>query len=95
MINHNRKIIYICIKDIYNHFAVQQKLTQHCKPTILQLKQIKTEKKQLWIFLHSPEQWGPHVFMHIPRYTWDLRPKARADLCLHQPSPAPKDTISW
>ena len=25
-----------------NHFAIQQKLTQHCKPTILQLKKQNT-----------------------------------------------------
>ena len=38
VINHNRKeyekeYIYVCIM---NHFAIQQKLTQHCKSTILQ-----------------------------------------------------------
>ena len=29
------------------HFAVQQKLTQHCKATLLQQKLIK--KKNLWL----------------------------------------------
>ena len=28
------------------HFGVQQKLTQHCKATILQLKKFKKKKKQ-------------------------------------------------
>ena len=29
----------MCVSDIYlNHFAVQQKLTQHCKSTTLQFK---------------------------------------------------------
>ena len=48
MINHNGKeyenkeCVYIYITD----FAVQQKLTQHCKSTILQQKNIKTEKKE-------------------------------------------------
>ena len=34
--------IYINIK--LNHFAVQQKLTQHCKSTILQFKKIKKKR---------------------------------------------------
>ena len=33
---------HICIK--LNHFAVHLKLTQHCKPTILQLKKQNKEK---------------------------------------------------
>ena len=28
-----------------NHFAVQQKLTQHCKSTIIQLKKKRKKKK--------------------------------------------------
>ena len=35
---------YICI-HISESPAVQQKLTQHCKSTILQLKKKKTEKQ--------------------------------------------------
>ena len=34
-------------KNVYvqlSHFAVQKKLTQHCKPIILQLKKTKTRK---------------------------------------------------
>ena len=47
-INHNGKEylknVYVCIyTHILNHFAVKQKLTQHCKSTILQFK-----KKATW-----------------------------------------------
>ena len=47
---------YTCVYIVYtykklNHFAVRQKLTQHCKSTILQLKNIKF--KSLLIFLNS------------------------------------------
>ena len=54
VINHNEKecgkdvyvCIYMCVYIyIYlNHFAIQQKLTQHCKSTILQ--QYKFEKRK-------------------------------------------------
>ena len=40
MINHNGKE-YLKIYIYMNHFAVQQKLTQHCESTILQLKNEK------------------------------------------------------
>ena len=30
-----------------NHFAVEQKLTQHCKPTILNKISLKKEKKRV------------------------------------------------
>ena len=34
--------------DVYlNHFAVEQKLTQHCKSTILQQKEILIKKKEI------------------------------------------------
>ena len=33
--------MYICVR--LSHFAVQQKLAQHCKSTILQLKPIKNK----------------------------------------------------
>ena len=42
-----------------NHFAIQQKLTQHCKPTILQLKKqntsiiAKTEFQSFFSFCQS------------------------------------------
>ena len=30
--------VYICVYTSRNHLAGRQKLTQHCKPTVLQLK---------------------------------------------------------
>ena len=36
-----RKRMYVCVW--LGHFAVQQKLVQHCKSTILQLKERKKE----------------------------------------------------
>ena len=52
VINHSRKEY----KKL-NHFAVLQKLTQHCKSTILQLKKLKTikcygDKKNMKYFLN-------------------------------------------
>lgn len=39
---------------------------------------------------------GPVYFnAYTMRGTWDLRPKERTDLPLHQPPPAPKDTALW
>ena len=40
--------MYIYVK--LNHFAVQQKLTQHCKSTILQLKKKKEKSEYLLNF---------------------------------------------
>ena len=44
VINHNGKDIYLCIYVYMSHFAVHQKLTQHCKSTILQIKKEVTGK---------------------------------------------------
>ena len=33
--------VCLCVYVSLNHFAIQQKLTQHCKSTILQLKKKK------------------------------------------------------
>ena len=42
MEENTKKNVYMCI---LGHFAVQQKLTEHCKSTIPQLKTIKKKKK--------------------------------------------------
>ena len=42
-----KKVLYMCIAS---HFSVQQKLMQHCKSTILQLKQAEL-RLQNYIFL--------------------------------------------
>ena len=39
--------MYIYIYAYVNHFAVHQKLKQHCKSTILQLKKIWSEQMHL------------------------------------------------
>ena len=39
-----KKRVSICVE--LSHFAVQQRLAQHCKSTILQLKQIKKNKNK-------------------------------------------------
>ena len=44
--------MYVYVKLI--HFAMQQKLTQHCKPTTLQQKLIKKKKASHWL-LHQAE----------------------------------------
>ena len=46
VINHNgkeyKKRMYVCVK--LSHFAVQQRLAQHCKSTILQFKEKRDYK---------------------------------------------------
>ena len=42
MEENTKKNVYMCI---LGHFAVQQKLTEHCKSTIPQLKTIKKKKR--------------------------------------------------
>ena len=44
---HTHTYIYIYIYIWLIHFAVQQKLTQHCKATRLQRKLIKNKQKQM------------------------------------------------
>ena len=39
---HEKEYIYIYIKN--NHFAVQRKLIQHCKSTMLQFKKLKKNR---------------------------------------------------
>jgi len=37
-----------------NHFVIHQKLTQHCKPTILQSKQNEAKQNKTELFKASP-----------------------------------------
>ena len=52
MINNNgkeyQKRIYIHIHVKLNHFAVQQKLTQYCKSTVLKLRKKKGKVEDLY-----------------------------------------------
>ena len=56
MINHRgkeyqkRMYIYVCMM---NHFAIQQKLTQRCKSTILQKKKSGHDLELFILFLNS------------------------------------------
>ena len=53
-INHNKKeyiYIYIYIYKYTNHFAVQKKLTQHCKSTILRFRKTLQTRSLQGIFL--------------------------------------------
>ena len=49
--------VCLCVYVSLNHFAIQQKLTQHCKSTILQLKK-KKQNKQLPFRKMSPRTRG-------------------------------------
>ena len=56
VINHNGKEYKKECLYVYNrHFAIQQRLAQHCKSTILQLKKVKKKNKTqpFWSGEHS------------------------------------------
>ena len=54
------------IYEKLSHFAVQQKLTQHCKSTILKFKKIKW-KIQGFLLKKQAFQDGDHRALHQPR----------------------------
>jgi len=49
-----------------DHFAVHQKLTKHCKSTILQKVNLKNDLKNIF---------------SMPHCMWDLSPNQRLKLC--------------
>ena len=63
VINHNGKEYkneYICTYVQLNYFAIQQKLTQHCKPTIRQYNFFKRCCENL-----SHRQWYCHMIIFV------------------------------
>ena len=59
--------VYVWLCIYMNHFAIQHKLIQHCKSTMLKLKKKKEQKGQ--VVGHSPNKYRRDI--------WTLWEKAR------------------
>ena len=57
--------IYIYIYIYTNYFAVQQKLTQHCKSTTLQYNKLKKKKRNT-----TARSWQSSCVLKTPFYSW-------------------------
>ena len=67
VINHNGKEYEKQIHAQHNHFAVQQKLTEHCKSTILQQNWFKRKNTQKQT---NTESWSPCLKSHNFWVAW-------------------------
>ena len=65
-----------------SHFAVQQKLTKHCKPTIME-KKINLKKNKIVHLEEKNIPMNPKLSLDTALATRGLRRKSHSSMCSH------------